>query len=47
MEESSESILTYQNGMYVANGSMKVVGNLETTNQISADSIMIAENSGN
>lgn len=41
MEESSESILVQENGIYVANGSMKVTGNLEVGNQLIVDGLKV------
>lgn len=46
MAESSESIISVVNGMYVARGSMKINGNLEVENQITAKNIKINDESG-
>ena len=43
MEESSEEILVQENGMYVANGSMKVNGNLGVQGQMQAQQLKIRE----
>ena len=41
MEESSESILVQENGIYVVNGNMKVDGNLEVNSQLAARELKI------
>ena len=42
----SESILSVVGGMYVAQGNMKVEGNLEVENQISAAGLKINDTDG-